>query len=211
MIRYKDVACIDCGTVFTRKLMACSQKRCPECQHKHHLAKRRAMEKTPERRAKNAANKRKRYAANPEPFRQITREWRAKNKDHILQYNHDYEREHRQKLNEWRREYYAKNSNAVKAMTRRYRENNHDRVMEKQRLYRQKNRERLNLIQRLKRRFLKGDTSVVMRLAEARGKKIYCERLHLKAFPLPCGNYPSCNHCQHCPKGGVKRIAWGRY
>ena len=207
-MRFVDQECVDCHTHFMRKILASSQKRCADCQRTHQLELKRAYSKRPDQREKAAASKRRRYAADPERFRARVREWRAEHKDYVSDYNRRYGETHRELLAEKQRRFYAAHSERVRAWSRRYRLRNYDRVMARQAQYRRDHADQLNLIERLKRRVRNGDNSAKLRLAEARGKQTYCTRLHLRAYPLPCGNYPSCNHCPSCPKEGVRTFAW---
>ena len=104
-----------------------------------------------------------------------------------------YSEEHREERRAYDKAFYAANR---------------DRVILRVAAWKDENRDRYLKLRRLHYAIGRGDVSAKVKLAEAKGNKVYCERLHLKAYPLPCGNYPSCNHCPSCPKEGVKTLAW---
>ena len=207
--RFVDQECVDCGTHFMRNILASAQVRCPSCQRKHGLELKREYSKRPDQKAKKAAWKRRQYAQDPEKFRAEVREWKRRNPEKVAECNRRYEAEHRDHINAKQRKYYAEHADQVRAWVQRYRVRNRDEILRRQRAYRMENGDRLNHMARLRRLVRRGDASAKLRLAEAKGLQVYCHRLHLKAYPLPCGRYPSCNHCPSCPKGGVMRSAWG--
>ena len=201
-IRFIDKPCSGCGTELVH--VAPNTKWCDECRR----IARRALEKkrrnNPRIRAKRNAAKRDWYQRNIESERQKHREWMAEHKEEQKQKNRDRYYAPGEggitrgvlKARKWR----SDNPEKFALNTKRYIERHGiDRAKESMERY-WRNPERARLIQRLRRRIRKGDFLAKIEMEKMTGRILECERLHLRAKVLPCGEKLLCTNCPKNPR-----------
>ena len=195
-IVFIEATCEACGGTFTKRSNAYSKKRCDACQKAHRAAEKREWAKTEKgkacaRRARIAA-----YYRNREKDIERNRAWKAANRERVRDYNRKWFRTHHQHALEWQRAYGKSEAGMrSRAKTREKRLQNLELHRARCRSYYWRDHDRTLLLERLRHRIRKGDMLAKLEHAKILGRIKRCDRLHLSALKLPCGQYPSCHKC----------------
>ena len=191
-IVYVEAVCVACGGAFKKKSGAHTKIRCDACQKARDAQKKLEWAKTAKGRACARRHNFVRYHRDREKEIERAKTWKAENHDKVLAYNRKWYREHREQALESGRRYACSEQGRLRRQQRKV-----DVIARRERVrgYYWGNRDHVLLLKRLRYRIQQGNVLAKMEHAKALGKLLRCDRLHLSAITLPCGQYPSCHKC----------------
>lgn len=154
---------------------------------------------------KNKAVQKRYHETHREEQNEYQRKWREANRERCNAVARVYQRKRRaedpEKYRLKERLRYARNIERNRMLNRLRRARNLEQYSSVERRYREAHRDRINFLQRLRAAVKNNRPGARLELAKATGKLTHCPRMHVTAYPLPCGKREECRGCPHCPQG----------
>ena len=192
-IVYIEANCEACGGTFTKKHNAYTKTRCDACQKARDAQRKLDWLKTEKGKEYSRRRNFIRYHKDPEKERERNKAWKAANHDKVLENNRKWYWANHEKAKEICRNY-ARSERGI--LLRRQRDRAHlEHIREMRRKDYWNKHERMLLLKRLRYKIGKGDMLARLERDKILGRIKRCDRLHLSALKLPCGQYPSCHKC----------------